>query len=130
MKKIFVLVFSFSLFFSCSTGTGDISDDKILGSWIWIETSGGFAGTTETPESTGDVVRLEISANSIKRFVNGELELNRSYRISRRKSMIYDDEREMIIYTNGFRQIYVTAGNELFLTDDCYDCFQSRYQEE
>ena len=112
---------------SCSTTTNHDSADQIMGEWVWIESSGGLAGTTETPESTEKEIWLQISNNSIKQFINGTLESDRTYKIERRESVIFGDLRDMIIYGNGFRQIFSTTGNKLILTGDCNDCFQSEF---
>ena len=127
MKKTCFFLLSLSLLISCTTSDTD-SVDQIVGEWTWIRSSGGLAGKTETPESTHKEIILKIDDRSIKQFVNGNLESNRTFQIDRRKSVIYGDTREMIIYNNGFRQIFSTAGNHLILSGDCNDCFQDEYQ--
>ena len=127
MKKIIFLLMALSSLLSCSTTTNHDSADQIMGEWVWIESSGGLAGTTETPESTEKEIWLQISNNSIKQFINGTLESDRTYKIERRESVIFGDLRDMIIYGNGFRQIFSTTGNKLILTGDCNDCFQSEF---
>ncbi len=127
MKKFIFLLMTLSFLISCSTTTDTDSTDQIVGEWVWIESSGGLAGTTETPESTQKEVTLHISNNSIKQYVNGTLESDRPYNIERRESVIYGDTREMIVYDNGFRQIFSTTGNQLILIGDCNDCFQAEY---
>lgn len=130
MKRTFLLIIICSFSISCSTPTDDLSKDQIPGNWIWLESTGGIAGTTETPESTQKTVRLEISGTSINRFVNNNLESNRTYTIAKQKSLIYGEDREMILYENGLKQIYFTTGDRLILIDDCKDCYQSEYQRE
>lgn len=34
-------------------------NNDIIGHWNWVESSGGFDGRTLTPESTGDIMKLE-----------------------------------------------------------------------
>lgn len=127
MKKIIFLLMALSCLISCSTTTDHDSADQIIGEWVWIESSGGLAGTTETPESTEKEIRLQISNNSIKQFINGTLESDRTYKIETRESVIFGGLRDMIVYSNGFRQIFSTKGNQLILIGDCNDCFQSEY---
>ena len=130
MKKIIFLLMILGFLNSCSTTTDNDSADQIIGEWVWIESSGGLAGTTETPESTEKEITLQISKTSIKKFVNGILESDRHYNIERRESATFGDVREMIVYDNGFRQIFSTTGNRLILFDDCYDCFQAEYERK
>ena len=130
MKKSIFLFFTLSVLISCSTTTDNDSADQIIGEWVWIESSGGLAGTTGTPESTEKEIILQISNKSIKQFVNGTLESDRPYNIERRESVIFGDLREMIVYNNGLRQIFSITGNQLILTGDCNDCFQAEYERK
>ena len=130
MKKSIFLLLTLSFLFSCSTTTENDAADQIIGEWVWIESSGGLAGTTETPESTEKEITLQITNNSIKQFVNGTLESDRTYNIERRESVIFGDVREMIVYDNGFRQIFSITGKQLILTGDCNDCFQAEYERK
>ena len=129
MKKSIFLFLTLTVLISCSTTDND-SADQIIGEWVWIESSGGLAGTTETPESTEKEIILQISNNSIKQFVNGTLESERPYNIERSESVLFGDVREMIVYDNGFRQIFSTTGKQLILTGDCNDCFQAEYERK
>lgn len=129
MKKLIFLLLAISLLIGCSRTDNDPAD-QIKGEWVWTGSSGGIAGTTETPESIQKEITLEISENSIKLFVNDTLESDRTYHIERRESEIYEDAREMIIYDNGSRQIFSMTGDQLILIGDCHDCVQSEYQRK
>jgi hypothetical protein len=130
MKKFLFLFLTLGFLISCSTTSDNDSADQIIGEWVWIESSGGIAGSTETPQSTEKEITLEISNNSIQQFINGSLEFNRPYNIERKESVIFGGVREMIVYDNGFRQIFSTTGNRLILTGDCNDCFQAVYERK
>lgn len=130
MRKLIFHLLTLSFLIGCSTTSNHNSADLIKGEWVWIESSGGIAGTTETPESIQKEITIKISDNTIKQFVNGTLESDRTYTIENRESAIFGDVKEMIIYENGFRQIFSTTGNQLFLIGDCMDCVQSEYQRE
>ena len=41
----------------------DESTESIVGSWVWIESIGGFGGLVETPDSTGESHRVVFEAN-------------------------------------------------------------------
>src|SRR5690606_38201890 len=86
-----------SFLIGCSTTSNHNSADLIKGEWVWIESSGGIAGSTETPESIQKEITIKISDNTIKQFVNGTLESDRTYTIENRESAIFGDVKEMII---------------------------------
>ena len=122
-KYILLILVGFSIW-SCS-----VNDEKttgeIIGNWNWIGSSGGIAGTTETPESTGDKRKLEISKDSIKSYLNGELNLKTKYTVETRESLLFNEPRKMIISGSGFKQIIDFDGDDLILIGDCNDCFTS-----
>ena len=130
MKRLILILLIINVLFSCSTPTHSDAAGQIIGEWVWIESSGGIAGTTQTPESTEKEITLQISNSSIKQFINGTLEANRAYIIERRESLVFGELREMIVYDNGFRQSFSITGNRLVLTDDCNDCFQAEYERK
>lgn len=129
MKKYILLILVGFSIWSCS-----VNDEKttveIIGTWNWIGSSGGIAGTTETPESTGDERKLEISKDSIKSYLNGVLNLKTTYTVETRESLLFNEPREMIISGNGFRQIIDFDGDDLILIGDCNDCFTIGYKKE
>ncbi|HBK70607.1 MAG TPA: hypothetical protein DDZ39_02940 [Flavobacteriaceae bacterium] len=116
------------VFVSCSNNDDDI-DNQLVGSWNWLESSGGIAGSTTTPTSTGNTISVVISTNSLKQFTNGNLTFETNYTIEVRKSEIFGGQREMIIYENGFKQSFERKGNKLILYGECNDCFQSEYEK-
>ena len=130
MKKLILILLTINVLFGCSTPTHSDAAGQITGEWVWIESSGGIAGTTQTPESTEKEITLQISNSSIKQFINGTLEANRAYTIERRESLVFGELREMIVYDNGFRQSFSITGNRLILIDDCNDCFQAEYERK
>ena len=129
MKKHFLLILvGFSLW-GCSVN-GDKTTSKIIGNWDWIGSSGGIAGTTATPESTGDERKLEISKDSIKSYLNGALNSKTKYTVETRESLLFNEPRKMIISGNGFKQIIDFQGDTLVLIGDCNDCFSDGYKKE
>jgi hypothetical protein len=55
------------------TGLGD--DEELGGSWKWLASTGGIAGMTQTPESTGEPLTLSILENdSVEVVRDGDLE--------------------------------------------------------
>jgi hypothetical protein len=129
MKNIILLTIIGMTILSCSQND-DNSNKNLIGQWNWIGSSGGIAGTTENPQTTGENRKLEISTDSIKSYRNGTLNFQTKYWIEVRESLIFNEPREMIIQENGFRQILNISGNTLILIGDCNDCFTSEYTKE
>ena len=127
MKKLVVSLFAVLLLWSCSQEDKVVPTVSLVGNWQWVSSSGGIAGTLETPASTGDSQRLEISETSVKRYRNGVLEFNIMYVIESQESQLFNEPRNMMIQENGFRQVIVLNGNRLLLIGDCNDCFTSEY---
>ena len=69
MKNL-ILTFCIStiLILSCDQND-DISQElQLIGTWNWVESSGGIDGRTETPISTGNTMKIEFSSNSVKKI--------------------------------------------------------------
>ena len=129
MRNIILLTIIGLTFISCSKENDDIRSE-LIGKWTWIASSGGLAGTTETPQSTGKIRTLEISADSIKSFSNGTLYFKTAYTIETLESQIFNEPREMVIQENGLRQIIELKAAKLILIGDCFDCYTSEYIKE
>lgn len=126
MKKItYLLLLLFSII-SCSTHMNDNENNTIIGKWNWVESSGGIAGITTTPQSSGKSIQLEISNTKVKKYVDGILVLESSYSIQTGTS-IFGGEKKLIIYDNDSKQSFTRTGNQLILNDECYDCYFNRY---
>ncbi|WPR71344.1 hypothetical protein SLW70_15630 [Flavobacterium sp. NG2] len=126
MKKIasFLLI---GIFIICCSSDKNIPDHhSLLGNWNWIESTGGFAGVTLTPESTGNTIILQISNTTIKKYVNGKLESELKYTIEIGPS-IFGDKKPMIVYENDSKSSFELVDNQLILNEECNDCFQSKY---
>ena len=129
MKKTIFLILIGITIFSCSSDDKN-SNTNLIGVWNWTGSSGGIAGTNETPESTGNTIKLEIMSNSIRSYLNDNLTSETSYTIEIKESLLFIEPREMIIFENGLRQIINLDGNNLTLIGDCNDCFTSGYEKE
>lgn len=127
MKRIFLTLIVIALLASCSSKENRPISTEIFGTWKWVKSTGGVSGTTETPESTGNQVILEISEETIKKYVNGVLESELSYFIVQGQSIWTPIVSNIIIYENDSRQSVELDGDNLTLYDECYDCFQNEY---
>ncbi len=123
MKKSLLLTLIGFTIWSCSNND-DNTNISFLGNWNWISSSGGIAGITETPESTGDERKIEITTDSLKGYINGSLNFKSKITIET------NEPREVIVLENGFRIIVDFNDNNLLLIDECVDCFISEYSKE
>lgn len=132
MKKYFFLFLASIVLISCSNDddTTNIStSEKILGVWNWDTSTGGIDGATHTPESTGSIQRLEVTAATMKRYYNNDLLSENSYTIETTTSYLFNEDLEMIIEENNRRFIIRFENDKLMLTGDCNDCYTSEYSK-
>lgn len=127
MKKLFFILIV-AVFSACERNPDSPASEKLMGKWNWVKSSGGINGKVQTPASTGKNVVLEFSASKIKIYENGILQSERSYTIQTKNS-ITGGQKEMLVY-EPFRpdQTFVIENQQLFLSDECADCYQSEYQ--
>lgn len=127
MKKSIIILVVLA-FLGCDNEVQIVDKNSLLkGEWIWVESSGGIAGTTISPETTGEQRALVINETSIKNYVNGILVLERAYHIEKGSTIRSTKEVDLIVYEYDWKQSFEIASNSLILYDECYDCFQSNY---
>lgn len=126
MKKLVLILWIGLMVSSCSVGKNP-DNNELLGTWNWVERSGGFAGVHETPESTQETRRLEITSDKLLYYTNNELVYQTQYSVQNRESLILNGRYDMIIMENERRQIITLNGNSLILTDDFPDGFSDEY---
>lgn len=128
MKNIVCFIVFGFLFFACSDDSND-KHNKLVGNWNWIETSGGIIGTSITPESSGNTIKLNISDSEIKKYINSKLETVLTYTIKTGKSIL-GGTKEMIVYDNETIQSFTITDNVLVIHEESYDGYQYVYQKE
>lgn len=129
MKKILFLILIVLLTINCSSDNDREINSTIIGQWNWVKSTGGIAGSTYTPESTGENKILIISSDSIKYFTNGDLFSKVKYTIELRD--VYGESRELIVPEPlGTAQFFELNENKLTLIDYCDDCFVNEYLRE
>ncbi|HPF52456.1 MAG TPA: hypothetical protein PK335_12815 [Draconibacterium sp.] len=130
MKRLStLLILSFILFTSCSDKVLDANE--IMGTWNWISSSGGIAGDTFTPESTGDNIILEFTRDSVyKEYLNDSLIIETDFSIIKSKSIYDHDSTKVLVLDSGMvsRSIVFESPNDLILRDEMYDGFSRHYR--
>lgn len=131
MKRLStLLIFSFILFTSCSDKVLP-ETNEIMGTWNWISSSGGFAGSIYTPESTGENIVLEFTPDSVYReYRNDSLIIETGFQIIMSKSIYDHDSVKMVSFYQDMirRSIVFDSPNDLILRDEMYDGFSSHYR--
>jgi len=131
MKRLpLPLIFSFLLFASCSDKVL-LETNEIMGTWNWTGSSGGIAGVTYTPESTGENIVLEFTQDSVYReYLNDSLIIETEFSIITSESIYDHDSTKMIVFSPGMirRSIVFDSPNDLILRDEAFDGFISNYR--
>ncbi|MGL2993119.1 hypothetical protein [Flavobacterium sp. TSSA_36] len=128
MKNLILVLVTIFLI-SCNNDREIEKSKSIVGKWKWIESSGGIDGRIENPITTGRSIVLEFTESTIKTYENGLLTSEGNYQIQLQNSIL-GGQREMIIITTDpkqFKRSYEIVTNNLYLRDECFDCFQSKY---
>ncbi len=128
-RLIIVSVLSFTLLTSCHKDKLEAND--LIGKWNWLSSSGGIAGTTYTPESTGDVVVIEFTPDSVfRRYLNDSLIIESTFSIRSSESIYDHNPTQILVFDPDYvRQSFqFESPDELVLLDEVYDGFVSRYR--
>lgn len=114
----------------CSLLPGQ-DDTKLVGSWNWVSSQGGFVGHTLTPKSEGYFQTLNFHKDqtySIKR--DGKPHKQGTYEIT---IIEYDEENRMAIQYNSIEFYYAVImelSDTLRLRENCADCYSHIYVRE
>ncbi len=119
-------------FVQCQSNSGVAPSDTLEGRWVWIQSTGGFAGTTNTPASTHQTIELEFTTDQHQRvYIDGQLSSDMTYHIIRDTSISTGQPTDMIEYDSSSpRSTYRFDKGDLILFDECYDCFTSIYSRK
>jgi len=132
LKYFFLLLFTASLLPACQTEEiNPETSDSLVGNWQWISSSGGITGQDrQTPASTKIEVTIQFTSdNRFIRYENGIKTQETTYTPQRGKS-IYDvsGQSNLInIDDSSIRYNYRLENNELYLLEECYDCYTHHY---
>lgn len=104
--------------------------EALIGTWNWLYSSGGFAGITETPQSTGEIKKIEFDRESnFRTYVNNVLKIENKYRVEKGKTITSRDSVPILTTSIGLRQsISFRTADTLILFDECFDCFEHYFK--
>lgn len=129
MRTIFFLIISFAFLTRCTKGANESFENEIIGTWEWVQSSGGIGGSVYTPEDVGETRSLIIFNTKIESYINGEKAFEELYSTLITKCMS-GDSCNMIIYDENsmIEQEYQVDGDRLVLIDQLYDGFVNEYK--
>ena len=103
---------------------------NLFGTWNWQYSSGGYAGVSYTPETTGEVRKIEFDTdNNFKYYVNGLLKSESKFHIEKSIS-IYGKDSALILITNSMslpQSIRFGHSDTLTLSEEAFDGFGHSY---
>lgn len=114
---------------SCSIVDTDSNQSTIVGQWEWIKSTGGFAGHTITPDSTGYSEQfLNYSINNEFSFFRADtLVVSGKYFLDKENGetiVKYSPENDRFFPNQWIER---NRNDTLILRDTCADCYTSTY---
>ena len=105
--------------------------EALEGKWEWVKTTGGFAGLTTTPASTGKKIYIEFTAEHIyKKYENQSLTSEETCRLIFKNSIYSEEETPQLSFGDDkMNQTIVLKGKELILREECHDCYEHIYRK-
>jgi len=114
----------------CEVSTILPAEGPLVGEWSWVEATGGIAGVTITPASTGQTIVLRFDDERVELVRNDELERTVEYRAVTKPDgsgleLTYDGP-----LLTGFESQTASLPEEdvLILTDPCCDGYEYRFE--
>jgi len=133
MKSYVLILFSLVMILvSCSKEniTSTEAASGLTGEWNWIDSSGGIAGITYTPKSTGEIRRVEFDTNGVFRlYINNVLSTESEYHLVKSRSIYSQDSALLIVRKSSSipQSFIIRSRDTLILMDECFDCFEHLY---
>jgi hypothetical protein len=122
LKTYLTIAITFSCFcFSCSKEL----PAPLAGSWKWEKSSGGIAGITDTPASTGKTINLIITSDSkYYLYTSDTLTSSGTFTIMTRNCIHDHSDKPVMHFSDPVMDdlmIEELSYNSLTLSDDAYD---------
>ena len=130
MKNLFIVLILLGFFSSCSKDDDPRILSDLIGRWVWVESTGGIDGRTETPIATGNQITIVFTSEFYKKYVNDTLDVQMTYKLKIGESFRLTENTNLLIYEDGWKQSMELCDNKLILYDECLDCFVNEYIKE
>lgn len=120
-----------------NTTPNDTANTTLQGEWLWIKTSGGFAGILETPDNANYSKRLIFDKTNVEFIKDGKSQGKMNYTIASEKSFIFNATKDFLTFSKNQCASCETMDkvvmdiaktkDSLFLTEDLNDGFDYVY---
>lgn len=133
LKKLTKLIFPFFILTAvvigihCTQPVGP-SALALVGTWDWLESMGGIAGSKITPKSVGYTKRIRFTLMSIyEEYVDGKRTFRGMYRL--KKKIMWDERSVDILEVPGKDDQFIrfTSRDTLILADNFADGWQKTF---
>lgn len=106
-------------------------EEKIIGTWNWVRTTGGIAGVDITPQSTGNTAKNVFNDTKVESFVNDSLVYSLNYRLGYDITILSLDSMSVLyIGDNQVFAYHFDDVNTLFLSENLVDGFNLEYKRK
>lgn len=135
MKKLTVLLLMFCAVSACKTEKILSGRDNaaLYGKWKWVQSTGGFAGKTITPQSAGYQSSVEFKKdNTVLVYRNDSLTNKAKFTLTKTKTIFSTDSAYVIHYEPEMMEeaIIKATKDTLVLADNVYDGFAKTYVKQ
>lgn len=96
---------------------------ELIGSWNWVNTTGGIGGSYSTPQSTGETKRIEFdSNNNFKYYINDIKKAEHKFQVEKGTTITSHDSVIILRNILGVRQsLTFRTLDTIVLFDEFYD---------
>ncbi|NWJ50349.1 MAG: hypothetical protein HXX14_05750 [Bacteroidetes bacterium] len=125
MKSVFhvIIIALFGIMGCTKTTDENTASADLIGNWQWVKTSGGIAGTIQTPTTLGYTYMVTYTKEG--RFLqydkDNKLAYDESYVVSRATSILDNKERDMVTLDAATTFSFEIRNDSLFLYQEAYD---------
>ena len=113
---------------ACDSATDPSPQEGIYGTWTWVESTGGIAGVTLTPASTGDSMTLRFTVSEeAELFRNGSPVRTVSFVTTLGAEGAFEIRYDEPLLGFESQMATLPSALDLVLTDPCCDGFVYRW---
>jgi hypothetical protein len=128
-KILFTTIVAMAALSGCGLSAGPAIEGDLAGTWTWVEASGGIAGVTNTPESTGTTMSLLIRPSGTVRLRrSGMPDRTVAVELQALGDSAYEIRYAEPLFDFDTQVATLPEEDELVLTDPCCDGFVWRFQ--
>ena len=128
MKYVLSILVIASFFTACKKAEVKDAQSKLKGSWYWVQSSGGIAGSTYTPSSEGYDQRLEFTNSTVTKLRADTVEFEEKFKLSTGMSDITGEEEVQINPgPANMKSTVLFDGDTIHFIEECFDCFSHKY---